>query len=391
MRVREIGVGLIGVGWMGRLHSVAMQRVGTHFPDLPLRPRLVLASDTVAERAHAAARELGYRDASEDWREVVSHPEVELVSITVPNHLHREMGVAAASAGRHIWIEKPVGRSAGDAAAVEAEARRAGVVTAVGYNYRHAPAVQHARELVATGRLGRITHVRGVFLNDHAAEPDAPLSWRFRREYAGSGAAGDLLSHAIDLLQYLVGPISRVVAQTDTFVAERPVPPGGGPPHVSVGAAGGRAPVENEDYIGALIRFASGARGVVEASRATVGPRCQLAFDIFGSDGAVSWDFERMNELRVCIGRSGPAHGYATVRAGPGHGEYAAFQPGPAIAMGYDDLKVIEAALLLRSIAAGREFGPNIQDGLSTARVLDAMFRSAENGRWEPVDTGGRS
>jgi predicted dehydrogenase len=384
-----IGIGLLSVGWMGRVHSQAYRRVNYHYPDLPVRPRLVAAADAAADRARLAVDALGYAGWTDDWRAVVADPAVDAVSITAPNHLHREMALAAARHGKHFWIEKPVGRDVTETVDIARAAADAGVRTAVGFNYRYAPAVAHARDLVRDGRLGRITHVRGWFLNDYAADPRAAFNWRFDRALAGSGALGDLMSHAVDLLHYLVGPIAEVSALTSTVIATRPAPAGTGTHFDSASTSASTVPVGNEDYAGALLRFAGGAVGVCEASRVTVGPRCGLGFDLHGTDGAVSWDFERPGEVRVCLGRSGPDHGYTTVLVGPEHGDYARFQPGPAIAMGYDDLKVVEAARFLRSIATGTQTAATTVDALAAAEVLAAMERAAGSGRWERVRSSG--
>jgi predicted dehydrogenase len=383
--VTEVGIGLVGLGWMGRLHSQSYHRLGYHYPELGVRPRLVVACDISAERGRFAVEKLGYERWTENWDEVVSDPSVEVVSITAPNHLHREVALAAAQLGKHFWIEKPLGRNAEETSEIAQAAESAGVRTAVGFNYRYAPAVQRARELIRSGALGRLTHIRGVFFNDYAAEPSAALSWRFRRSLSGWGVLGDLMSHVVDLLQYLAGPVLEVSSLTATMVAERPVVPTGEGGHFSVAEGGELARVENEDYAGALCRLEHGVVGTMEASRVTVGPRCQIAFDLYGSNGAVSWDFERMNELRACLGRSGLDHGYRKVLASPGHGEYSRFQPGPAIAMGYDDLKVIEAALFLGSVLSGRPAGAGVADALATAAVLDAIEQAATSGRWHRV------
>src|SRR5437867_3541871 len=228
------GVGLISVGWMGKLHSRAYQAVPQVYPELKIRPRLVHAADTAADRAGYARDVLGYQRGSTDYREVLANPDVDVVSICAPNMLHREIGVAAAKAGKPFWIEKPVGRDARETAEVAAAAREAGVATSIGYNYRHAPAVEHIRELVAGGSLGRITNIRSVFLNGYAAEPKGALSWRFQQEFAGSGAMGDLLSHVADLVQYVVGPIEEVTALSTIIHAERPILPMGSGTHFAV-------------------------------------------------------------------------------------------------------------------------------------------------------------
>jgi predicted dehydrogenase len=314
------------------------------YPDLGLRPRLVHAVDTAPERAEYARDVLGYDTASTDYRDVLANPDVDVVSICAPTGLHRDIGVATAEAGKAFWIEKPVGRTAKEAADVAAAARTAGVVTSIGYNYRHAPAVEHVRQLIANGALGRITNVRAVFFNGYASEPKGALSWRFVRQHAGTGALGDLLSHVIDLVQYLLGPVSDVNALTSTVYRERPILPMGSGTHFAVIEDGEMGVVENDDYAAALVRFARtsrapGAVGTLEASRVIVGPQCRLGFEIYGTEGSACWDFEQMNELRVCIGRGGPHFGYATVLSNAAFGDYSHFQPGPGVSMGYDDLK----------------------------------------------------
>jgi predicted dehydrogenase len=381
----ELGIGLISVGWMGKLHSRSYDRVNYHYPDLGLRPRLVIAADVLPEQQNFARDALGYAESTADWREVVAHSDVQAISITAPNYLHHEIASEVAAAGKHFWIEKPVGRTIDDAAAVAAAVESAGIRTAVGFNYRHAPAVAHALELIESGKLGDITHVHGRFLNDYAANPNGALSWRFQRDRAGLGVLGDLMTHAVDLLQYLLGPVAEVSALTQIMIPERPLPGEGPSTHFAVIEDGPTAPVENEDYAAGLLRFGSGPVGTVEASRVTVGPRCQIGFEIYGTEGSVAWDFERMNELQVCLGRSGADHGYRTVLAGPEHGDYQHFQPGPAISMSYDDLKVTEAAQFLRSIEAGEQIAPSVFDALAASHVVATMSHSAEVGTWLPV------
>ena len=311
---REIGVGLISVGWMGKLHSRAYQAIPLVYPELRIRPRLVHAADTAPDRAEYARDVLGYAKGSTDYREVLADPDVDVVSICAPNLLHREIGIAAAKAGKPFWIEKPVGRDAVETAAVAAAARAAGVATSIGYNYRHAPAVERIRELIANGELGRITNVRAVFFNGYASEPNGALSWRFKKDLAGSGALGDLLSHVVDLMQYVVGPITEVSALLSTVHQQRPILPMGSGTHFAVIENGELGDVENDDYAAALVRFAAdsrgaGAVGTLEASRVIVGPQCGLGFEIYGTEGSASWNFEQMNELKLAIGRGGAQPG----------------------------------------------------------------------------------
>ncbi|MER7787186.1 Gfo/Idh/MocA family oxidoreductase [Streptomyces sp. NPDC097640] len=379
--VSTLGVAVVGFGWMGRVHTQAYARVPHHFPQLPVRPELVAVADEVPGRAEEAAERYGFATAARDWREIAADPRVRAVSIAAPNFLHREIGTAMAEAGKHIWIEKPVGLTAEDARAVADAVAKAGVQGAVGFNYRNAPAVAAARELIAAGEIGAVTHIRIRLFSDYAAHPEGALTWRYERERGGSGVLGDLASHGVDLARFLLGEIESLAADTAVFVPERARPTGATAGHTR-SAGGELGPVENEDYVSCLLRFASGARGVLEASRVSVGEQNNYGFEIHGTKGAVLWDFRRMGELGVSRGDAYQDQPVSTLYVGPGHGEYAAFQPGSANSMGYDDLKVIEAYHFLRSIAEGTPHGATLDDAVRSAAALDAMARSAERGTW---------
>ncbi|MFE1450488.1 Gfo/Idh/MocA family protein [Streptomyces olivaceoviridis] len=379
--VDALGVAVIGFGWMGRVHTQAYARLPHHYPRLPLRPRLVTVAEEVPGRAEEAAERFGFASATRDWREVAADPRVRAVSVTAPNFLHREIGVAMAEAGKHLWIEKPVGLTADDARAVADAVAKAGVRGTVGFNYRNAPAVEAARELIAAGEIGTVTHVRIRLFSDYAAHPDGALTWRYERERGGSGVLGDLASHGADLARFLLGDITSLTADTAVFVPERARPSGATAGH-ALAAGGEPGPVENEDYVSCLLRFASGARGVLEACRVSVGEQNNYGFEVHGTRGAVFWDFRRMNELKVSRGTTYQDQPVSTVYVGPGAGEFAAFQPGAANAMGYDDLKVIEAYRFVRSIAEGTPYGTTLADAVHSATVLDAMAESAASGTW---------
>ncbi|MFI9245086.1 Gfo/Idh/MocA family protein [Streptomyces sp. NPDC053086] len=379
--VDALGVAVVGFGWMGRVHAQAYARLPHHYPRLPLRPRLVTVAEEVPGRAEEAAERFGFGSATRDWREVAADPDVQAVSVTAPNFLHREIGVAMAEAGKHLWIEKPVGLTSGDARAVADAVAKAGVQGTVGFNYRNAPAVESARELITSGEIGMVTHVRIRLFSDYAAHPDAALTWRYERKRGGSGVLGDLASHGADLARFLLGDIASLTADTAVFVPERARPAGATAGH-ALASGGEPGPVENEDYVNCLLRFASGARGVLEACRVSVGEQNNYGFEVHGTRGAVFWDFRRMNELRVSRGTTYRDQPVSTVYVGPDAGEFAAFQPGAANAMGYDDLKVIEAHRFVRSIAEGTPYGTTLADAVHSAMVLDAMAESAESGRW---------
>ncbi|MGW3100725.1 Gfo/Idh/MocA family protein [Streptomyces sp. NPDC001100] len=379
--VTSLGVAVVGFGWMGRVHTQAYARVPHHFPQLGVRPQLVSVAEDVPGRAEQAAEQFGFASTTRDWREVVADPRVQAVSITAPNFLHREIGVAMAEAGKHIWIEKPVGLSTADASAVTDAVTKAGVQGAVGFNYRNAPAVEAARDLIAAGELGTVTHIRVRLFSDYAAHPDGALTWRYELERGGHGVLGDLASHGADLARFLLGDITSLAADTAIFLPQRARPTGATAGH-ALATGGELGPVENEDYVNCLLRFASGARGVLEACRVSVGEQNNYGFEVHGTKGAVFWDFRRMNELAVSRGTTYQDQPVTTVYVGPGDGEFGAFQPGAANAMGYDDLKVIEAYRFLRSVAEGKPYGATLPDAVHSAAVLDAMVRSVESGGW---------
>ncbi len=382
---REIGVAVIGFGWMGQVHARAYQRISHHYPQHQLSPRLLTVADAEADRGVEAQQLFGVPSTTTEWRAVLADDRIEAVSVTAPNFLHGEIGAAVASAGKHLWIEKPVGMSAADAQAVAEAVRAAGVQSTVGFNYRNAPAVEHARNLIANGAIGRATNASFRLFADYAAHPLGGLSWRFERARGGNGVLGDLASHGVDLARFLLGEIDGVVADTATFISSRPLSSGTGS-HYSISEGGARGEVENEDYLGCLLRFASGARGSLESSRVSVGDQCTYGFTVHGTKGSLSWDFRRMGELLVSTGDTYLNQPTTTLFVGPPHGDFGRFQPGAAIAMGYDDLKLIEAANFLTSIADGKPAGPTIADALAMARVLDAIEESAASRAWVHVD-----
>jgi predicted dehydrogenase len=378
---RPLRVGIVGFGWMGQVHARAYARLRHHYPSAPFRPELVAVADPAEARRAEAVAGYGFGTAYADWRELVAREDLDLVSVTGPNFVHRDVAVAAARAGRHLWVEKPAGRDLAETRVIAAAAHAAGVQTAVGFNYRNAPAVEQARRLVAAGRLGRIEHVTVRLLADYAAHPDAGLTWRFVNAPAGSGVLGDLVSHGVDLARYVVGEITELVADRATFLSTRPLVEATADRSAAATGAD-RGPVENEDYVAALLRFADGARGVLESSRVAVGEQCTYGIEVHGSNGALAWDFRRMGELRTALDQDYVDAAYATHFVRPGDGELAAFQPGAGIAMGYDDLKVVELERLVRSIATAEPAGATIDDAVRAAALVAAMTTSAETGSW---------
>ena len=382
---RRLGIGLISAGWMGMMHSKAYLAVRENYPDLGIDPDLVIVADPSQANADTAVERFGYRETTDDIQRVLTHPDVDAVSICAPNFLHRDFALAAVAAGKPFWIEKPMGTGVAQSRQIADAVEASGLVTSVGFNYRHAPAVGHVRRLVREGTLGEIRSIR-VWLNaDYSAAPEGPRTWRFVKEQAGSGVLGDLLSHGFDLAQYLIGPIREVTSATRTFIGERPAPMVGGQGHgVQADPDAPPLPVENEDYAAVIARFGSGAMGTFESSRIAIGARCDYGFELFGSLGSAKWNFERMNEVDVCLaGERG--YGFTRTMTEPGFGEFGRFQPGGGMGLSFDDLKTIEAKLFLESIATGRQLAPSVADALVAAGIASAAEASASDGTWHRV------
>jgi predicted dehydrogenase len=390
--MNDIRIGVIGFGWMGQAHSRAYRDIPVYFPESGIRPRLVSVADPVPARVEQAKANFGFESGTPDWRELVGRDDIDVIDITAPNALHRELVEAAAASGKHIACEKPVGIDPDATAAIEAAARHAGVISGCGYNYRWAPLVQYTRQLISEGRLGDLTHYRGRFFSMYGRDRLGLLSWRFLQDEAGYGALSDIMSHAIDMAQFLCGPIRRVVATKETFVQERPLPEPGHGTHYDRGKPGDpTGAVTNEDYVGALVRFANGAQGTLEACRVITGPACDLAFEIHGSRGALAWTFERMNELRRYrrVDAAPADEGWTVELSGPAHPFHAAFNPGWGTGLGYDDLAVIEVAEFLDAIVTGTPGSPSFEDAAAVARVQLAIASSWSTGAWSSVSPPG--
>jgi predicted dehydrogenase len=366
-----IGVGLIGTGFMGKCHALAFRAVPAVFEGTPA-PRLEVLADVDAKVAERLAAAWGFRRWTIEWRETVNDPQVDVVAITSPNFLHQEMALAAIAAGKHVYCEKPLALDAAGARLMTEAAEAKGVRTLVGYNYLCAPALRLAKELIEAGDIGEIVHVRGTHFEDYMTDPAAPATWRSRKATSGAGALGDLGSHVISLVRHLAGEIEEVQGAIQTMIRERP----------SLRGPGSMEPVEVDDQAQALIRFESGAAGVIEASWLAAGRKMGLTVEVTGSKGAILLDYERKNELRLF--QSGDAkrtHGFRTILMGPEHPPYGRFCPAPGHQLGFNDLKVIEVKGLLDAIATGAPAQPDFRAAWRIAKVVDAILLSATERR----------
>ena len=317
------------------------------------------------------ARQFGFDRATDDWRDLVQRSDVDIVSITTPNAMHKQMALAAIAAGKHVHCEKPMALTLDDAREMEAAARLKGVRTLVGYNYIHNPAFAHARRLLADGLIGRPVHFRGIVDEDYQADPDLAWTWRAKRSDAGLGTLGDLGCHLVSMACGLMGPVASLIADTQIIHETRPLADGSG-----------RAAVENEDTASAILRFESGAQGTLVTSRSAFGRKNRLDFEVHGTQGMIAFAQERMNELQLFV-YEGPksTQGFRTILTGPEHPPYGAFCPAPGHQLGFGDLKTIEAATLLRAIASGDAVHPDFTAALDFEAVIHAIDTSAREGR----------
>ena len=373
---RTINVALVGYAFMGRAHSNAYRQVG---PSLKprLQPRMKVIVGRSPAGVKAAAGQLGWDEWATDWREVVERPDIDLVDVCTPGDSHAEVAIAAAKAGKAVLCEKPLANDLKTAKAMLAAVQKAGVPHMLCHNYRRAPAVQLAKQLIDEGKLGRIYHYRGTYLQDWIIDPNLPLLWRFRKEKAGSGALGDISSHSLDLARFLVGEIEELAATVETYIKQRPLPED--PKRM------GRVTVD--DASAAVVRFKNGALGTIEGSRMCAGRKNYNRFEINGSKGSVAFDLERMNELQVYFTDDARnVQGFRDVMVTePGIHPYIHGWWPPGHIIGYEHTFVHAVYDFLEAIAAGKKAKPDFEDGVRNQAVLDAWERAARTKRWVKV------
>lgn len=379
--MKEIGIGVIGTGFMGKAHSIAYSASASVF-GTGLRPRLEMVCDLSPERAQVRAADLGFSRYSSDWREVVNDPAVELISVCTPNDTHAEISIAALAAGKHVWCEKPMSTTLAESTAMRDMAMNSSAKTIIGYNYTKNPAVTHARRLIEEGRIGRVSGFFCRYDVDNEADGNRPWSWRMSRDKSGTGANGDVLSHVISVGHYLTGStISKVVGDIAIIHQRR----------ADADNPDSQKTVDNDDMVSALVTFANGVKGHIGASRVTWGRKCGLRWEIHGTEGTILYDQERLNELKLFIKDSGTGDsgaaiaGFRTILTGPQHPPYSAFLPNGGHSLGYMDVKICELHELLTAIESDKPVWPNFDDGLAIENVMDAVDRSALSGQWVEV------
>lgn len=372
--MQRLSIGLIGGGFMGRAHALAFRAAAAVF-SLPRAPHFEVVADATDELAQATAASLGFTRSTGDWQSLTADPAVDLVDITTPNVLHKPMALAAIKAGKHVYCEKPLAPNADDAKAMVDAAEAAGVKTFVGFNYLKNPMAALARDIVQSGEIGEVVSFRGIHAEDYMADPTTPFSWRLDPE-SGPGALGDLGSHLISMARFLVGDVTSVCGQLETVVKERPA---------GMGRSETRD-IRQDDQARALVRFANGAGGVLEASWVATGRKMQLAYEITGSRGALAFTQERMNELKLfTTGQPSGREGFKTIAAGPEHPPYADFCPAPGHQLGFNDMKTIEARDIVQALAGECDAWPDFREAWQVQQVIDAIMTSAAEQQWIEV------
>ena len=381
--MKTMNVAIIGTKFMGKAHSNAWLNAPRFF-DMGIKPVLKVACGQNEAELKAFAERWGWEETETDWRKVMERDDVDIVDISVPTYLHRDIAVAAAKAGKHIFCEKPFALNLDEAREMYEAADAAGIVHYVNHNYRRCPAVMLAKRLIDEGKIGRIFHWRGAYLQDWIVDPNFPLTWHLRAETAGTGPHGDLNSHSIDLARFLVGDIKSVAAMMTTFIKERPLP-GAGAATFSAGSGEstemGQVTVDDASFM--VAEFENGALGTFEASRFAPGRKNYNYFEIYGSEGSIVFNLERMNELQLFL-RNDPAYaqGFRTIIATEGgQHEYVANWWPPGHIIGYEHEFHHAVVDFMKAIETGGEIRPNFYDGVKEVEVLQAGVQSAQSGQ----------
>lgn len=390
MKTKNIGV--VGAGFMGKAHCVALSNMPKLFTDAPYVPVFKTVCDIVPEIAEDFKERFSFEKACTDYMDIINDPEIDIVCVCTPNDSHAEISIAALKAGKHVICEKPIATKTEDAKAMaEAaeEAAKKGIVSMCGYQYRRVPAIDEAKKIIESGRLGEITNIRAQYLQSWSADPRSPLSWRFVKETAGAGTLGDIFTHALDIAQYLAGNVTDVVSMVKTYIKERPVQEGGVDllGTVKLGDDAKKQVVDVDDEVSVLCNFESGAIGSVEATRMAWGRNNYLTVEVHGTKGSLTWNYERLNELEVCYGMedNDGERGFRKIYTGPAnpHGDVTWNIPGMNI--GYGELKAIEAYEFAKAVEGGYQPTTSFTVGYQLDRVCEAVLESNEKKAWVQV------
>jgi predicted dehydrogenase len=371
--MKKLNVAMIGYKFMGKAHSNAWRQVSRFF-ETPYEPVMKVVCGRNKEEVKKAAETFGWQEYATSWEEVVARDDIDIIDICTPGDTHKPIAIAAAEAQKVVFCEKPLANTVEEAEQMLDVAQRNGVIHMICHNYRRAPAVTLAKQLIEENQIGQVYHYRGTYLQDWIVNPEFPRVWRLEKAKAGSGALGDIASHSIDLSRYLVGEITDVAGLLKTFIKERPLDLGGKT----------MAPVDVDDAALSLLKFDNGAIGTIEASRFATGRKNYNRFEINGSRGSISFNLERMNELELYI-EEGPNSGFRTILATDVSHPYTAGWWPPGHIIGYEHTFTHTVLDLLKAIDEQRMPTPNFEDGVRNQRVLAAIEKASDSRAWETV------
>ena len=385
---KTLNVAMIGGGFMGKAHAMAYAAMPMFFWPAPAIPRRKLIVDVTPELAATSRDRYGFDESTHDWKAAVKRKDIDVIDIVTPNDSHAEIAIAALQAGKHVICEKPLARTGEEAKTMLDAAKAAGTIHMVAFNYRRTPAVALAKRYIEDGRIGKVLNFRGTYLQDWSADPNGPLSWRFQKKVAGSGAVGDIGTHVIDFARYLVGEISAVNAMVHNYIPTRPLQSGG---LDKLGAsdksgAGPRGDVDVDDEMITMLRFANGAVGSIEATRNAYGRNNYLTFEVHGTKGSICFNYERLDELDVMFADDpADSRGFRTVYTGPAHPYGNGLWPIPGLGTGYGETKIIECHDFFEAIVSGKQPSPNFEDGYKISCIADAILASGKSETWTKV------
>lgn len=371
----SLGIGLVGYKFMGKAHSNAYRQVNAFFPDVP-KPRMVAISGRNEQAVSAAADQFGWDGYETDYHALIANPDIDIIDVSTPGHLHHQVVLDAFAAGKHVLCEKPLANTLDEAADMVRAWRAAGTIGMINFNYRKVPAIMLAKKLIDEGRIGEIRHFRARYLQDWLHDANAPMSWRLQKEFAGSGALGDIGAHITDLAHMLVGPITSVTGSMGTAISSRPLE------NPTSDATHGEVTVD--DWTAYLAKFENGASGVFEASRLATGRKNQNTFEINGSNGSISFDLENLNQLQVYLEDDDTlVRGFHNVLVTESdHPLVGNWWPSGHI-IGWEHTHVHQVRDLLIGVNSGEQPAPDFADGFRCQAVLDAIERSSASGQWE--------
>ncbi len=385
MAQKTVNVGLVGYKFMGKAHSNAYSDLNMFF-DADAVPVMKAICGRDEKGVKAAAEKFGWETYETDWKKMAKRDDIDLIDITAPSNAHKEIGIGAIEAGKHVFCEKPLALNLADAREMLQAAEEAGVKHMINFNYRTAPAIALAKKMIDDGLLGKIYHFRGVYLQDWIIDPEFPIVWRLDKKVAGSGSHGDLNAHIIDIARFLVGDFDSVVGMEETFIKERPLTEVGTTGGLAAKATGGKGEVTVDDATLFLARFVNGAVATFEATRFAAGRRNHNRFEINGSKGSVVFNLERMNELEYYnVDDPEGLQGFRTIQATDGSHPYMFAWWPPAHIIGYEHTFIHQVYNLMQAIANDKMPSPSFVDGVKCQEVLDAVGKSIEEKTWVKI------